>query len=195
MNVSYSVQSQPMPGQGGFTGDAARVVEDRDNNTILLVVIDVLGHGKEAHKVAAKALDFCEQSASSPLPEIVHGLHHHVRKSVGLALALCRICKKESLLRYISIGNISMVLFKPERIECLRQAGVVGYQISIPIERSCSLSTGDMLSICSDGVGEFTQGECDNALIAGAQSLGRFVMSNFAKDTDDALCLTLEVLP
>lgn len=184
-----------MPGEGGFSGDAARVVEDRENNTVLLVVVDVLGHGKEAHKVAVNALDFCEQRARAPLPEIVHGLHHHVRKSVGLVLTLCRIDKEESLLRYISIGDVRMLLPKYEPMECLRQAGVVGYQIPILKERSRSLVGGDMLLICSDGVGDFAENLCDDTLRGGAQSLGRFVMSNFAKDTDDALCLTLEVLP
>ena len=196
MNLSYSVQCQPKPGEGGFSGDAARVVEDRENNTILLVVVDVLGHGKEAHIVAAKALDFCEQSARSPLPEIIHGLHQHMRKSVGLVLTLCRIDKEERLLRYISIGDVRMLLVKrQESKECLRQAGVVGYQIPILQERSCSLVDVDMLLICSDGVGDFRKNQCDNLARRGPQSLGRFVISNFAKDTDDALCLTLAVLP
>ena len=193
MKISYAIECRPMSGQDGYSGDAARVIEDACNDAVLFIVVDALGHGREAQKVAIKSLDYCQQNASSPLIDILEGLHKHMRGSSGLVATVCRVHKKERWLRYSSIGDTAIMQLTPKPVHGLSRPGVIGYQMYPPIEHCWSLNDNTVIAIFSDGITLPSVDQFDDAMQNGVSSLSRYVVSNFSKPDDDALCLILKV--
>lgn len=193
MDISYSVNSRPKANQGTSSGDAARVIEFDANHMTLIAVVDALGHGKDAQKVAEQSLDFCERNADMPLIDIINELHTHMNKSRGLVLTLCCVDKRQEVLRYVSIGDTTIARLKSKPMRGVSRPGVVGYQMSQPAEYCWPLNDGDVIAIYSDGVQHFSLDQCGTAADDGAANLGRYIISNFAKPNDDALCLIMEV--
>ncbi len=85
--MKVSVFSVPFPGQE-VSGDAYFIKHTPEG--VLLIVIDALGHGPEAHEAALLALEIIENNWAEPLLDLVMRCHQGLRHSRGAATAFCR---------------------------------------------------------------------------------------------------------
>ena len=70
-------------------GDAAFVVTTEQG--LFAAVVDVLGHGKEAHELAVQMQQHLVANATGNVVEMLSQLHHAYRGSRGAAVGLCVI--------------------------------------------------------------------------------------------------------
>ena len=186
--------ARPMPGQEPDCGDAGLIIADEA--ACFVALLDVLGHGPEAAEVAGVAEAYLAGHSREALPELMQGLHEHLKGSRGLVAFLGRFELATGLLRYVGIGNIAAKVYGPDDpVSLLSKDGVVGYMMSTPREKSVRLLPRDIVVLCSDGVREHFDLYDHPGLLSGdAAAISGAALDQLAKGTDDASCLVLRCL-
>lgn len=109
-NVHIGAVSEPLPGEVECgDGWGQRIFSD----SLVLMVVDGLGHGafaaeaaREAERVLAKA------QTDAPL-QILQDIHDALRKTRGAAVAVARIQESKGLLSFAGVGNVSASIVSP----------------------------------------------------------------------------------
>ncbi len=97
------------------------VIKEFDGQCFLALV-DVLGHGSEAHDVALIAQKYLEQNYCEELVDVMQGLHACLKGTRGAVAALCRLDTETGELIYVGIGNITVrVLGSKDLPVCFRR--------------------------------------------------------------------------
>lgn len=119
--------------------------------TLLVAVVDVLGHGARAHRVASLIEEYLQNCKEGYLPNIYEGVESLVRDTRGCALFLGIFHKEE--LNYLGVGNVRAWLLNGNTIKALpTAAGVVGKK---PVRNTVltePLSEEYVLIACTDGI-------------------------------------------
>lgn len=171
-------------------GDGGVIIRTGDDCFVAL--IDVLGHGVEAHQVAVQAEEFLADNAAKELDDLITDLHTHLKGSRGAVVALCRLNSVNRELRYAGVGNINTRIFGSGDHKFLPREGIVGYRISTPREHQAQMEFGDILVMTSDGVKEhFDPIDYPNLLSGSAGEIAENFLDELGKGTDDASCLVL----
>lgn len=193
-HVDCHCRARPMPGQEPACGDAGLVVADE--SACFVALLDVLGHGPQAAEVAGVAEAYLAAHCREPLPELMQGLHEHLKGSRGLVAFLARFDLDTGLFCYVGIGNIAAKVFGPDDpASLLSKDGVIGYMMSTPREKSVRLLPRDIVLLCSDGVREhFDPLDYPGLLSGDAQTITAAVLDRLSKTGDDASCLVLRCL-
>jgi negative regulator of sigma-B (phosphoserine phosphatase) len=71
------------------SGDA--VVIHPLEHGLFVAIVDVLGHGPEAHELTHVIDAFLERQAPSKVSDLMTGLHRHLKGTRGAAVGLCAI--------------------------------------------------------------------------------------------------------
>ncbi|WP_461210194.1 SpoIIE family protein phosphatase [Desulfocurvus sp. DL9XJH121] len=188
--VDRHLIKRAMTGLDNECGDTGLIAVNGD--TCLAALVDVLGHGPEAHEVALLAEDFLAGHADLPLPELMRGLHAHLQGSRGCVAALCRLDTASARMHFIGIGNIVCRIFGTENRRLLSRDGIVGYMASPPRETAVQLFFNDVVLLHTDGIsGHFHPHECPGLLTGSAREIAGRVMESFGKQDDDASCLVM----
>ena len=165
------------------------------NGHCFLALVDVLGHGSEAHTVALSAQKYLEQNYRQELIDVMDGLHGCLRDTRGAVAALCRLDTETGELIYVGIGNITVRVLGPRSARFIPRDGIVGYMMSTPKEQTLKLFAGDVLVMYSDGIKEhFEPSECRGILMGNAKSIAFGLLNQFGKKNDDASCIALRYL-
>lgn len=172
-------------------GDIA-VIKEYDNQCFI-ALIDVLGHGIEARKVAILAKNYLEHSYENELTKLMNGLHEHLKGTRGAVAAICHLNILTGKLHYVGIGNITVRIFGAESRRFIPEDGVIGYIIAKPRRNITKLHNGDILIMYSDGIKEhFDELECDGLLKENAERIADGILKKFGKENDDASCVVLK---
>ena len=172
------------------SGDAA-VIRQKDH-LLLAAIVDVLGHGPEAHEVAAEAEKFLMAHWSDSVVGLMNQLHQHLAGSRGAGAGLCLVNRRSGLLRYTGIGNTVIRRFGSSELRLLSRAGIIGNGRRSPKEEQMSLMPGDVVLLYTDGVKDrFQLKDYPQLLHHAAESIARTVIQRFGKDHDDATCIAL----
>jgi phosphoserine phosphatase RsbX len=176
-------------------GDAVVVIED--DCKLLAAIVDVLGHGPEAHDVATKAQRFLEQGLRSGDPlELFMGLHETLKGTRGAAAALGVLDLATGLMRYLGVGNTAIRRFGAGTERLVATDGIVGGHMRKPREQRMTLSPRDTVILYSDGVHDrFELRDHPQLLLQTAETIARTVVKLFSKDYDDAGCIVLRYDP
>jgi negative regulator of sigma-B (phosphoserine phosphatase) len=144
LNIAHLVE----PCRGELvSGDAVLVRQEGD--VTLLVVIDVLGHGPEAARVAALGIGFLETAPLRRAGDLLHGLHTALHGTRGAAVAICVI--RDGRLDGCGVGNVEIrVLGSP--VPTVLTPGIVGQRLHRLREFEGRLAIGDRLVCFSDGI-------------------------------------------
>lgn len=186
--VEWAAAFRAMPGET-LSGDAHVVVDEGDS--VLLGVIDGLGHGPEAEIAAARAREFVAGQAGADVAAVVEKAHVHLRGTRGVTLSLARLDGRANRMSWVGVGNVEASLFKPgppaKRETMAPRGGVVGYSLPRLAPRVLPLGPGDVLLMATDGVrpGYATAVPPGETAIQAAQAL----VTNYARPTDDCLVL------
>jgi len=83
------------------------------DNKCFLGLVDALGHGYEASRIASLAREYLEANFRDNLTVIMRGLHEHIGKTRGAVAALCCVNIDTGDLTYTGIGNIMVKVMGP----------------------------------------------------------------------------------
>jgi len=162
---------------------------------LLLALVDVLGHGREAHDVALTAQAYLEDNCRQEPVEIMQGLHSRLKGTRGAVAAICRLDTATGELIYVGMGNIVVRVLGPRAVRFVARDGVVGYMMSTVKKQAVKLLAGDILVMYSDGIKEhFELAGRPDMLSGSAESIANALLEQFWKQNDDASCIVLKYL-
>lgn len=185
---------RPLTGIDEECGDGGVIVDS--GGFCFAALVDVLGHGPEAHQSALAAEELLQDCAETDLLESIQLLHKRLRQGRGAVAALCRLDLESGELELSGIGNITVRIFGNQYTRVLLREGIIGYSMSTPRLETRRLCPGDTIMLYSDGVREhFETHDCKGLLDGTAQDIAERVMRHFRKADDDASCLVLRYLP
>ena len=193
--IDWSADARPLAGQIEL-GDAY-VVTPHETGA-LVAVIDGLGHGGEAAAAAAAAAAVLTRRAETSVINLLQTSHTELRKTRGAVLSIASFDASSNMMTWVGVGNVAGALFRadrnvmPARESLLLRSGVVGYQL--PLLRAATLTVlpGDTLIFATDGIrdGFYEQSPLDRD----PQEVAHTILSDYGKETDDALVLVVRYL-
>jgi anti-sigma regulatory factor (Ser/Thr protein kinase) len=140
----------PYPGER-LSGDGWACHADADRTLVLLV--DGLGHGREAHDAAQEAIAGFREHAGLGPGDILGYLHDGLRKTRGAVAAVAEILPGQRQLTYAGVGNISCVLLADGKSHSLvSHNGTLGMTARKIQEFHAEWPPDGVLILHSDGV-------------------------------------------
>lgn len=182
--------------QDGETLSGDVVLTQREEAGVLAAVIDVLGHGSEAHEVGVRlrtALSQWAHETGSPEPEGAMGVLHDSARGTRGAVAAVAWLDAASLKGWVAgVGNARCRIFS-ERTKTVEFGdGVFGQRVRSPRPQSLSLKPSDVLVLFSDGVtGRFGTANYPSLGLDPASTIALNVVCRFGKGLDDASCAVI----
>jgi negative regulator of sigma-B (phosphoserine phosphatase) len=177
-----------------LSGDAALVHCDDDG--VLVALIDVLGHGPDAHELAVQLsgeLSKWLNGSSSPSPErALAVLHESARGTRGAVAAVAWLNSRTLEGSVVGIGNVRCRLFGSVARTVEFREGVLGCRMRSLASTSFVLRAPDVLLLFSDGVpGRFKVSEYPSLTLDPAPAIASNIVRRFGKGIDDASCAVM----
>ncbi len=148
--IEVGVISAPIKGEE-VCGDGwgAKVTPE----SVLLMVVDGLGHGILASDAAREAERvFCASRTDSPGP-ILKDSHDALKKTRGAAMAVASLHLDRRVVSFAGVGNISASIAAPEGSRGLASHnGTVGHHLQAVQEFSLPWNSNSLLIMNSDGL-------------------------------------------
>jgi serine/threonine protein phosphatase PrpC len=182
-------RSRPIPGYQ-VNGDAY-VVRFPKADHARVALIDGLGHGVEAHEAAVRARELVEAKTQLGLVPLFRELDERLRRTRGAVAAVADIDLSTSQLAFVGVGNIEAVLVGPEGSQqFVCTSGIIGHNMRTPRLFEYRWSPESMLLLCSDGIrSAWRTGVEKKLLTAHPEILANVILSNYAREVDDATVL------
>jgi phosphoserine phosphatase RsbX len=177
-----------------LSGDV--VLTQHEDAGVLVAVIDVLGHGPEAHEVGVhlrSALSHWVHGSDSPEPEGVMKLLHESAQGTRGAVAAVAWLNAASLEGWIAgVGNVRCRIFGDATKSVEFGDGVLGQRVRSPRPQALSLKPADVLVMFSDGVlSRFGLENYPSLGLDPAPTIALNVVRRFGKELDDASCAVI----
>jgi hypothetical protein len=180
---------RPMPGEL-VAGDAT-VVRELDDG-LLISIVDVLGHGAEAHEFAVQIEAFFAATTVSDPAMLADALHARFRGARGAAVGICHL-RHDGVLSYVGHGNTSARRLWRQPVRMVSRDGTIGAQIRSSAAQTVKLEAGDVMVLHTDGVKDrFELADYRHLISDPARSIARNVVHMFGKDHDDAACIAIK---
>jgi negative regulator of sigma-B (phosphoserine phosphatase) len=187
--LDYSSTIRPFPGEA-VSGDT--VIARRLEDGMLFAIIDVLGHGPDAHKLTLVIESYLARFGSSDVETVIKNLHQHLQGSRGAAVGLCAINTEGNIATYVGIGNTGIRRFGQSETRLVSQDGVVGQKIRSPLLQKMELHSGDVVLLYTDGISDrFTLQDYPSVLRHTAGNVASNIVQRYGKNHDDAACIAI----
>jgi anti-sigma regulatory factor (Ser/Thr protein kinase) len=122
-------------------------------DTVLLMVVDGLGHGILASEAAREAERIFALTRDVSLGSILNDTHNALRKTRGAAEAIAKIEVDKKLLSFAGVGNISASIVSPQSSRSMASHnGTLGMNIDRVQEFTCPWHEDSVLVMHSDGL-------------------------------------------
>lgn len=188
--VEYGVSKSMIPGQVE-SGDLHLV--HCNGKSILIAVVDGLGHGEQAANAARTAISVLKEETQEPIISLVDLCHEKLQRTRGVVLSLASIDTEQRMMTWLGIGNVQGVLIRrsakdrPAQESLLLRGGVVGAQLPSLQATVLPVGYGDTLYFATDGVrSEFS---ADLVAMENPQRAADRILEKFHNKVDDALVL------
>jgi len=159
---------------------------------VFVAIVDVLGHGPEAHELTLVIDEFLDRQATADVSSLMTRLHQRLKGTRGAAVGLCAVDSSTGSIDYAGIGNTKIRCFGESETRLVSQDGVVGQNLRTPLLQSAKLESGDLVLLYTDGVSDrFTTAEYPGVLRHAAEDVVRIVLDRFGKDHDDSACIAI----
>ena len=148
--IEVGVVSVPMQGEDDC-GDGWGMKQTAES--VMLMVVDGLGHGTFAAEAAREAERiFAASGSGSPAP-ILQQSHDSLRKTRGAAMAIASLNLKRKVLSFAGVGNIGASIVSPDTSRGMASHnGIIGHQLRTVQEFSFPWSGDSVLIMHSDGL-------------------------------------------
>ena len=146
MKLTTSYLTTPCDGEI-VSGDA--VVVRREPDATMIAMIDVLGHGPEAAKIAGVAVRHLHEVKLGRATELLLGLHDALKGTRGAAASICVV--RGAKIDGCGVGNVE-VRVQGSPVPILLTPGIVGQRVHRLRHFEARLSAGDRLVVFSDGI-------------------------------------------
>lgn len=159
----------------------------------LFGILDVLGHGPQAHALARHCERWLAAHAHADLIGTVEALHRETRGSLGLALTLALADAEAGSLVAVGVGNTRLFRLGGPGICVDAQPGIVG-GLNMPRLRPVRLQIRphDVLMLVTDGISERLDAQTLLPLrTLDVQPIAQHMLREHGKNHDDATCLVL----
>jgi len=173
-----------------LSGDA--VVTRPLEQGLLVAIVDVLGHGPEAHELTHVIDAYLARFGTADVSGLMTRLHQHLKGTRGAAVGLCAIDAATGRLDYAGIGNTTLRRFGKAETRLVSQDGVLGQNMRTPRPQTLQLEPGDLLVLYTDGVSDhFSSDDYPGVLHHAPEQVATNIVQRFGKDYDDATCIAL----
>ena len=191
--IESGIYVRPCDGET-LSGDVVLVQPQGDG--VFAVVIDVLGHGPDAHRLGVQliaALSGWLPEAGPPAPQgALAVLHESARGTRGAAAAVAWLDTRTLEGWVAGVGNVRCRLFGAETRTFEFGEGVLGQRVRTPRSASFALRPTDVVILFSDGVaGRFRNDDYPSLGLDPAPAIAFNVVSRFGKGIDDASCAVM----
>ncbi len=187
--LTYYTAMRPYFGET-VSGDAV-VVREVDHG-LFVGIIDVLGHGREAHEHAQVIMRFLQEETSVEPVTVINRLHEHLLGERGSAAGLCFIDGKAGTLRYTGVGNTSIRIFGRREVHLISQDGVLGHRMRPARTESARLSPEDVVVFYTDGVSShFRLDDYPKLHEDTVRAIASTIVYRFGKRHDDVTCIAV----
>jgi serine phosphatase RsbU (regulator of sigma subunit) len=190
--LEWGVAARALDG-GALSGDLALVKATRGG--ALVAVVDALGHGEEAAKVALTTISTLELGAGDSVVTLMERCDRALRLTRGAVLSLAGFDEAARTMTWVGVGTVEGVFLKadpaarPARESMLLRGGVVGYRLPSLMSSVRRVDPGDLLVVASDGI----RTDFAEHVVAGApaKAMANRLLERCGKGTDDALVLVV----
>lgn len=192
--LELAVVSEPISGEEECgDGWSLRATVD----TVLLMVVDGLGHGILASEAAREAEKVFAGTREMSLVTILNDTHDALRKTRGAAEAIAKIELEKKLLSFAGIGNISASIVSPGTSRSMASHnGTLGMNIERVQEFTCPWNDDSVLVMHSDGLATRWDLERYPGLWTKAPSVIAAVLHrDFSRHRDDVTVLVARAAP
>ena len=187
--LEHSSQIRPCQGEQ-LSGDAV-VIRPLEQG-LFVAIVDVLGHGPEAHELTHVIDAYLTHYGTSDISGLMTRLHQHLKGSRGAAVGLCAIDATTGRIDYAGIGNTTMRRFGKTETRLVSQDGVLGQNMRTPLHQMLQLEPGDLIVLYTDGVSDrFTSDDYPGILRHTPKEVANNIVQRFGKDYDDAACIAV----
>jgi phosphoserine phosphatase RsbX len=192
--IEWGVASRALPGETA-SGDAC-VVEEY-NGSVLIAVVDALGHGEAAAATALIAADTLRLHAQEPIELLIRRCHDALIGTRGAVVSVASIDIRERTMAWLGVGDIEGVLTfadpsaVPTHTILTTLGGIVGGRLPSIRPWVIPVAPGDTLVFTTDGI---RSGIAAGVSLSGApQTLADQILARGFKGTDDALVLVAQM--
>lgn len=188
MKLHCAYKSIPREGETEC-GDAVLVQISGDR--ALLAVIDVLGHGEGASRVASRAIASLQRLPRGvDAPTALDALQRDLRSTRGAAATLW--CVRGTQAELIGLGNVSCRALGTS-MPFVPRPGIVGTSRGLPKPISIELAVGQRFLVHSDGVSH--RFDLRTLSEMSAEEACSFILANHRNPSDDASVLIIDIKP
>ncbi|PYP12594.1 MAG: stage II sporulation protein E (SpoIIE) [Gemmatimonadetes bacterium] len=195
--IEWGVATLALPGE---TQSGDRHLVKPVGSTVLVAVVDGLGHGAEAATAAQAAVAALERHATeSPVP-LLQRCHRALQGTRGAVMSVAVFARPERSMTWLGVGNVEGLLLYGDgaprsgstRASLVTRGGIVGSELPRLHPVVLPIAPGDTLIFATDGIREgFAEGLSHEA---GPQQLADQILARHGKGTDDALVLVARYL-
>ena len=159
---------------------------------LFLAIVDVLGHGAEAHELTHMIEAYLARYGNSDVSGLITRLHQHLKGSRGAAVGFCTIDATTGRTDYVGIGNTTLRRFGKTETRLVSQDGVLGQNMRTPLHQTLQLEPGDLIVLYTDGVSDrFTPENYPGVLSHAPKEVADNIVQRFGKGHDDAACIAV----
>lgn len=174
-----------------------RAITREIDGTLLLAIIDVLGHGPQADGVARVAADFLANAPARSAEALLRSLDAELAGSVGAAAGIATLSPEPGRGSFAGIGNTVCKVLGDNNRTLVSADGVVGQRAGALRSTPIHVNKGETLLMHTDGISsridwperfpEITHAEPE--LAAGE------IIRRFGRPHDDAACIVARPAP
>jgi len=190
MNFSVGEYIRPCKDEK-VSGDIIIVKELEDSLQVSMV--DVLGHGDDAHAVAKKIERFLMSTEALSPSSILKALNKDIQSTRGAAVGICNIHRESGAITYSGIGNTGIRIRSSKVFGGFSKEGVVGQYTRSIEDIEGSINNGDIIIMHSDGLtSRFNFPQISNETNESLSVIARDFVYEYGKEFDDSSCVIIE---
>ncbi len=190
--IEWGAAHRPKTGEAE-SGDQY-IVKDL-TESMLVAVVDGLGHGAEAAAAARLAISTVEANVDGAIVPLLRHCHDVLHATRGAVMGLATFDDGENGLQWLGVGNVEGVVLhaqataRPRVERLLARGGIVGYRLPPLSVSMIPLTDGDVVVLATDGIrASFLDG-----LETGEppRAMADRILAEYGMESDDALVLVV----
>jgi negative regulator of sigma-B (phosphoserine phosphatase) len=189
MVAGWHVGAAVRSASGHECGGDRAIVRELDD-TVLLAIIDVLGHGEAADAVARVAEEFLANAPVSGAVPLLRQLDARIAGSVGAAAGIATLTSDPWKGDFAGIGNTVFRILGKRSTSIVSVDGVVGQRAMIPKATAIRLHDRETILMHSDGISSrIDWGQYPEIWAVDVELAAQEIIRKFGRSYDDVACI------